>query len=397
MRVLILEPHLTGHHASYLRWLVQAADKKKWSVVIATTADALPHPALSAITVEFSNVVVHPMQVSPEFLRTVGRSSQLIRRELGYWRMFKRTVQDLRARSAFDLVIVPYVDYCFYALAILGAPFGEIPWCGISMRLSVQNPQAESAMLLPWKWRMAKRLLATRNLKTLFVINPSVSDVPANWYTAGQSSKLRYLPDPAEYKVVSSRSESRAALGVSLEQVAILVFGSIDERKGIDSLIAAIVSQNDLANYVVILAGQHSANMRSEILTRPAFAQLLAQNRLFVLDRFVSDTELGSLLAASDLVWVGYRNHIYMSGVLVLAGMAGLPVVGTMEGEIGRLITKHAMGVCARIDHPAEVADALRAMLDDARRREMGRRGRAAFEHHTVDGFGASVLAAFEV
>ena len=131
-------------------------------------------------------------------------------------------------------------------------------------------------------------------------------------------------------------------------------------------------------------------------MSTPVYARLHAEKRLIVLDRFVSAAELGSLMAASDVVWVGYRNHVYMSGVLVLAGRAGLPVVGTAEGEIGRLITRHALGTVARIDHRTEVANALRELLDGATRMEMGRRAEIAFENHTVENFGARILSAFD-
>jgi hypothetical protein len=103
------------------------------------------------------------------------------------------------------------------------------------------------------------------------------------------------------------------------------------------------------------------------------------------------------LFAAADVVWVGYRKHIYMSGVLVLAGRAGLPVVGTIEGEIGQLIMKHGLGSAARIDRPAEVATALRAMLDPSIRAEMGERAKRFFAQHTVENFGTRVLSAFGV
>lgn len=396
MRILILEPHATGHHASYLRWLVQAMHQKGWSVVIATTEEALVHPELSAITAKFDNILVHTMRESPELSGVAANSRQLIRREFAYWRNFKRAVRDVRADGTpIDLIIVPYIDYCFYALALLGAPFLDIPWCGISMRLSVDITRKADRAALPWKWRMARRLLGTSGLRALFVINPSIAEIPPHWHMPKETARLRYLPDPAQCVPAPSRAESRAKLGIAKDKVAILVFGSIDERKGIDSLISAVATQADLAAYLVILAGKQSSTMRRGLLAS-MYGNLLAQNRLIIIDRFVDDLELGMLLAASDVVWVGYRDHIYMSGVLVLAGKAGLPVVGTSEGEIGRLINRHEMGVLARIEQPVQVAIALRAMLNDGARLEMGRRARLAFEDHTVENFGATILSVID-
>ncbi len=89
-------------------------------------------------------------------------------------------------------------------------------------------------------------------------------------------------------------------------------------------------------------------------------------------------------------------NHIYMSGVMVLAGRAGLPLVGTKDGEIGRLITEHGIGVVAVIEQPGDVAQALRNLCDARRRITMGQRAQMAFAEHTPENFGTSVLSAFD-
>jgi glycosyltransferase involved in cell wall biosynthesis len=394
MRVLIVEPHASGHHASYLRWLALTAIRHRWSVVIAATARALAHPLLNSIVADFRDVITHEIEDCPGMDAATARSAQLLFREFAYWKTFKRTATEVRAKMSIDAAILPYVDYCFHALAILGSPFQELPWCGISMRLGVRQEVVSTKSRPPLKWRVAKLVLASSTLRALFVINPSVQDVPRNWFTKAALSKLRYLPDPAELEVTGARAESRADLGISDSNVAMLAFGSIDERKGIDSLLNSLASQNGLDDYVVILAGKQSANMQRE-LRSAVYADLLSKKRLLVIDRFLSAAEQNLVFAAADVVWVGYRNHIYMSGVLALAGRAGLPVVGTVEGEIGRLIANHKFGAAARIDQPGDVGAALREMLDVHTRAQFGKRAQAAFATHTVENFGATVMSAF--
>jgi glycosyltransferase involved in cell wall biosynthesis len=54
-----------------------------------------------------------------------------------------------------------------------------------------------------------------------------------------------------------------------------------------------------------------------------------------VLDTFISsETEL-DLFSACDVVWLGYKGHYGMSGVLVQAYRFGKPVVATADGLIG--------------------------------------------------------------
>jgi len=391
MRVLILEPHATGHHANYCRWLIAATIRKSWTAVLATSADALSHPALSSIASDFEGIEVYPLDVP--MVSTGVSSTKIITREVSYWLTFRRAIMEMKKRQPVDCILVPYVDYCFHALACLGTPFGGIPWCGISMRLALTREQLRGRK--PWKWRFARRVLASRSLRALFVINPSVADVPRDWYPARTRAKLRYLPDPALLDALPVRTDARRTLDVEADQLVILVFGAIDERKGIDSLVGAIELDPALSRYVIVLAGMQSQGVR-HLLSLPLYANLRAQRRLIVLDRFVSDVELAQLLAAADVVWLGYRNHAYMSGVLVLAGKAAVPVLGTVQGEIGGYISKFTIGVAARIDQPSDVARGLLRLLDARLRSEMGQRARLVFSAHTIENFGDIVLSAVE-
>jgi glycosyltransferase involved in cell wall biosynthesis len=393
MRLLIVEPHDSGHHAHYVRWLVQAAVRKRWNVVIATTSAALSHPLLKTIAADFAGVDTHLIEGFPAIDGPESRALRLLRREFSYWRIFRALAAEMRARSAIDAAVLPYVDYCFHVLSILGSPFGALPWCGISMRLQVMQRTDTGAPWLPFKWRIARRILRGAALRALFVINPSIQDLPARWLPRALLAKLQYLPDPAEPPARGSRGESRSSWRILDAQIVILVFGSLDARKGIDSLLAAVTSRAQFDNCVILLAGKLSEDVRGQLRREPSYVSLVEMRRLIVIDRVVTDDELDSVFAAADIVWVGYRSHAYMSGVLALAGRAGIAVLGTSEGEIGRLIAKERIGAAARIDRPAEVVAALSSMLDVRTRLEMGQRASAAFAGHTTEGFGDRVMA----
>jgi glycosyltransferase involved in cell wall biosynthesis len=394
MRVLIIEPDASGHHATYLRWLVQAADQRRWSSVIACNRSTLSHPSLSTITCEFNGVHIHLIGSDATDGAPTG-SLRLILREFGYWRLFKRIVDEVSTTTLIDAVILPYIDYCFYAIAVLGSPIRSLPWSAISMRLSVTQEATEKVGKLPWKWRLARRILQQPNLKSLFVINPSVRMIPSNWYSHELLSKVHYLRDPSEFTPSGSKVEARRILGIFDAALVILVFGSIDERKAVDSLFAGLEQQANPSNSVVVLAGRQSSSMR-DLMGGTPYDRLKNEKRLIVLDRFIDSADQNLVLMAADVVWVGYRNHFYMSGVMVLAGKAGLPVVGTAEGEIGRLIVEYRLGTAVNIDNPGEVAQAMNAMLDDVLRMEIGQRARQVFADHTVENFGTNVLMAFD-
>lgn len=395
MRVLIIEPHASGHHASYLYWLARACDRRNWSVTIAASRSALVHPLLVSLkSVQAAGLEFQVMEELSVPDATSGRL-RLLWREFAYWRAFNWALRDAEAMAAVDAVILPYLDYCHHVFGMLGTPFRGRSWCAISMRLSIETADGRVDRP-PWKWRLAGRMLIERSCKSLFVINPSVRAIPPQWLAPEAARKLRYLPDPAELPTPCSRSEARAALHVPSPMLAILVFGSIDERKGVDLLLSALSSQERLRKFVVILAGRQSDGVRM-LLNAPVPLALRSEGRLFVLDRYMDDLEQARVFAASDVVWVGYRNHLHMSGVLVLAGAAGLPVVATPRGEIGRLVEENALGQVALSESPADIAEALVGLLDEDTRIEAGRRIRLFFADHTVERFADTVLSAFDI
>src|SRR5690606_23421565 len=85
----------------------------------------------------------------------------------------------------------------------------------------------------------------------------------------------------------------------------------------------------------------------------------------------------------ADAVWLGYESHHYMSGVLVLAGLAGLPVVATDEGEVGAFVREHEMGALIDRAGVESVRAALAALADAPARARWGLRASTAVAEHT--------------
>jgi glycosyltransferase involved in cell wall biosynthesis len=390
VRILIAEPHTSGHHASYLRWLAQAVRSAGCQVTIATSAAAVEDPAL----VDLSNCHGIGIREIPGFDQHEPHGFgplSIIAREFAYWKSFRRAVAELRETPP-DAVILPYIDYCFHAVAAFGSPFQNLPWCAISMRLGVDPEAASEADRCPMKWRLARRVLAGSTLRALFSINPSVNELPRNWCPENLRRKMQYLPDPAEFRP-RGRRESRTTLGIADADMVILVFGVLDERKGAEFLLDCLASEQGLDSCVVVLAGRQTDRLRSRLRT-DTYASLTSRHRVIELDRSLSDEERDCVFSAADVVWVGYRAHRYMSGVLVLAGAAGVPVVGAREGEIGRMIERHQVGIAVQVDSAVALAAALRAMLDPGVRARFGANARSAFAGHTVEAFGAGVTEA---
>ena len=394
MRILILEPYLSGHHAAYLRWLLEATSRRGWATVLATSSAAEEQSVLRNVLTDFNHVELHPIERQSNHQRVAKGVWSLLARDLQFRKMFRIATKRAGISRRIDGVLLPYLDYSFYSIAMLGAPFGRIPWCAISMRLAVPREASEHPSLMPCKWRLAMRMLRDEQLRALFVINPSVARLPTAWCPPALRPKLVYLPDPARLEGGGDRDGFRTNLGIAPAAVVILVLGAIDERKGVDILIDCLASDPTLNAYSVVVAGRVAEDVRS-YLKSPAPLALSARRRLFVIDRFLDDRELTHCLYGADAVWLGYTKHNYMSGVLVLAGMAGLPVIGTSNGEIGHITESCEVGISVDVKRTDDLAAGLRRLLDSETRRFMGSQGRKAFAGHTVENFGGLVLDAF--
>lgn len=361
-----------------MRWVVEAIVERGWVAVVATTKKALEHPLLRGLAHAGERVELRIIDTELPVGALDGRLA-VIRSELVYWQSMRAVVRAERARADVSAVVLPYVDYCFFACCVLGVPYGGVPWHAISMRLSAVG---ETAAKAPWRWRLARRLLSSPSLSTLFAISPSVQTLPSAWLTRAMAAKLRYLPDPAEHRGGADRAAARSRLGLMPDQLAVLVFGSIDERKGVGRLAAALAGDARLARYVLVVAGAQTPQLRAAAGSG-ALAELRSRRRLIELDRTLDDAEQNLVFAAADVAWLGYERHIFMSGVLVLAGHSALPVVATDVGETGAFVRRHGMGLLIEVNGTDSVRDALLALADAAVRRNLGSRSKAAVEEHT--------------
>src|SRR5258708_5187947 len=120
MRLVILEPGLSGHHSAYLRWLLEATSRRGWPTVLATSRAAEEQPVLRHVLAGFSHVEVHWIK-ERHALRFAPRGAwSLLARDLQYRRMFRLATRSACINQRIDGVLVPYLDYCFYSISMFG-------------------------------------------------------------------------------------------------------------------------------------------------------------------------------------------------------------------------------------------------------------------------------------
>lgn len=387
--ILIIEPRFDGHRGGYVMWIVGAAIERGYKVTLATLSSTTSHPLWGPLNEipkqNFESIVLESDSIVGGSIGTIS----LIAQEFRFWSLFRQFFEIKSLSSSVDIVIVPYLDYCANALAILGSPFGKAPWCGIVMRQAfhLQKMGVRSTRpQLSWvKHQLFRRLLNSRTLKAIY----SIDETLIRFFSLlkQDKQKLVYLPDPAVGQIVRDNENARSVLGIKLSAIVILIFGGISERKGVKELLKAIKDTGCNENVEILLVGLQTPHIRC-LLVSQEFEALNKSGRIHQIDKFVNDEEVSLAFKAADIVWLGYRNFDLMSGVLVQAGQMRLPVIATFSGLIGYMVDHYGLGVVVNIRNIIDVQEAVNLLSTNTKLRiEYGENGRKKFTPHTVNHF----------
>ena len=384
-RILIIEPYASGHRMTYVRWIVEGLLREGRRVVIATSRRAIDNPVLAGLRASHdSRVEFHIERQEPSRSSLPGVMG-LVARQWHVFRWYRDASRAAASTRHVVGVVLPYIDESIYAFALLGSPFGKVPLVAVTMRTTFDSSGARVSSRA--RTYVVRRVLALRGLAALFSINGAGRSRPGATLPGG----LRYLPDPAEVRQVMGQREARSALAIPQHAFVLLVFGTVDERKGLRALLRGLEFGRDARRVVLLVAGVQSASIR-ELLASEPYAAWRSDGRIVTIDRFMDDADVGCVLAAADAVWVGYVGHEAMSGVVVLAGRACKPVVACAHGEIGRLVKGEGIGEVVDVEDADAVAAGISRLLAPLRYSECADRSKSAFIEHTPEIFSSTLL-----
>jgi len=389
MRLAVFEPHSGGHRADYVRWAAEGLRASNHEVLLGASSEVLMHPALQEL-LRCRDVRSVCLEVPAVATRARNHRLQLLRRQLLYRSYFSKLFALSCREHKLDGLVVPYLDYCLYAFAALGVPFGRVPWCGITMRMdstALSRPLSTQALGMGL-------LCRSRSLRSVFTIDPRFSGQQAAT-PAGSFGKLLPLPDPVDTPAVGNRQRIRLELGIPDEAVVVLVFGTLDSRKGIEHLLLGMLHSERSANIKALLVGRLTSAAKA-LVSQPRWQTLRDRDALLSIDRYVPNNELADVFAASDAAWLGYVGHQHTSGVFILAAASGLPIIATQEGAIGYLAGKVSLTTQVAPGDAQEVAAALNRLGRDRHRRRDPEECQQVAAAHSPIQFGKRIAAQFE-
>jgi glycosyltransferase involved in cell wall biosynthesis len=165
----------------------------------------------------------------------------------------------------------------------------------------------------------------------------------------------------------------------------ILFFGALRFNKGPDLLLRAFSTiQDRIPDWRIIFAGRSPLEKKLYPFFLPNLRSAAKQKNINKLlssysqvghrfefrNRFISDSEAGSLFSKAGVVVLPYR-HGSQSGVLALAAAFGCPVLATKVGNIPELLTDGKHALLVEPEDVTALAEALAAMLTNKEQREV--------------------------
>ena len=357
MHVLIIEAALTGHHPGYLGRIAAAYMEAGHTVTVTVLRRDASHPAIDRLKTQFGdefNVLpLDDTKYDAALHSRLGESG----RELALRRLFGQAYRTVQQVKSVDYVFLPYLDYCLYALGLLGSPFGSTQWGGICMRPSFHYRHfgviAPTPKLANIKRALFLRLLQSKTLKSVYTIDELLHRYVAARHSQ-RAHRLQVVPDPAELNGNHTYESARQVLGVPAGALVVLVYGAITRRKGLEVLLEAISRAEVPKTLHLLVVGQQSADIKL-LMQSSQVSVLMAQERCHVIDNFVDDAIEQMVFTGTDIVWLGYRNHFAMSGVLVLAALSKKIILGTQQGLIGWHIKEKQLGCTVDINDVSKV------------------------------------------
>lgn len=363
-RLLLFDPYVGGHHADHVRYIARA-----WQArgvpgrLVAAVAPRLltAHPALADLAYEAgdSSVAFAPI-VGADRLET-ARSLTEVGRING--ELLRQVVEEQRPERALLL----YLDHLQLALAMgLRVPAAL---SGILFRPELHypalghRPEGMRARVHALRKNLVLRA-ALRHPRLTHVFSLDPTAVPA-LQRLGRGARAVHLPDPTPPPAAAGQTpaETRRAWGVDPNRRLAVLFGSLEERKGVLVLLEALLRlpEADARALSVVVAGRSYDEVRPRMEALAARIQATTSLQLIVREEFIPDEEVQGLIEAADIILAPYQRHVGSSGIVMRAGAAGVPLLAQDYGLVGHQVRSAGLGWSADTTDPDALAQALSA------------------------------------
>ncbi len=355
MRVLIVEPDLTGHHAPYLRHMIRGLAELEQRPVVLTSRSA-------SQTQQFA---IHLQDVAAD--ATWDESLAPASTSLRYAREFVGGLQEAVRRHRIDHVWVAYADIVSLYLgarALLGWRASwpaDVETEALCFRSTFAYPAPQWNKSLS---RTVSQLFLPRaNWDILHFVDPIPCEL-IRQRLPEQAGRFRVMPDPVESVRQVEPEFARREMGIPTSGRLVGCMGVLNDQWAIERLLSAFRQAKLDAEDRLLLAGPMGTTVRSCV--EADFGDLVRSGRILTIDRHLNLDEVMLAVMASDVVCVPTKFRMGSSSFIVRAAAAGKPVVADDFGWTGWAIDQFDLGWSVDVRNISQFADTLQAALENA-------------------------------
>jgi glycosyltransferase involved in cell wall biosynthesis len=368
---MLFDLALGGHHGNYIQhlidWAYQQGFRGAIDIVVLPQFAEIHQDTFAAIE-RNKDLPIDLVPISAAEATLLGsRHSGLSRalRNVREWQIFCKYARDLQTTHA----LIMYLDTCELPLAMgMRSP---CPFSGIYFRPTFHYHMfekycpARKDKLQHWRERFTlSRILNNPQLQTVFCLDPfAVTAIASQHHT----NKIVHLADPVQPypSMPSDLAALKTKLGIEAHRRVFLLFGGLDERKGIYQLLEAIqLLSPELCNRLCLLlvGGADPARQATIHQQLTAIRQTHPLQAIEHYD-FIPEADVSNYFQLADVILAPYQQHVGMSGILLLAAAAGKPVLSSDYGLMGELARRYELGLAVDSTKPTEISEALTTCL----------------------------------
>lgn len=298
---------------------------------------------------------IQTLQLSPEEQSAIDTGLSALKKARLEWEIISQYALDVKA----DRVILMFLDSYqaeigksktpFRISGIWFAPYSRMEAEGDSIGQKAKMLLTKTRKKLTMEW-------ALRNpaLDKVFILNDE--EMPG-WLNKGET-RFYTLPDPYfEYPAVPGYN-LRVRYGIPAENLVFLQFGYIDERKNLENIVLAFnaLAPETARKTTLLVIGKFKPGFKEHLLSLKK-----GEYQVIFRDEFVSDEEMESSFAQSDVILRMNINFFGSSGIIGAAAQHNKPVIASDTGVMAGIVTRYGLGTIVNPYHIEEIAAAVTA------------------------------------
>lgn len=373
--ILIVESEYEGHYLTgYIKYILRCFKKKKYKITLLISEDA-KKKAKGALKILRSEKVEFNIETIENLKIRNYSSIQLIFNQIRLYFAIKEKFRQINTFTKFDHIFLTSIQKFDKPLAFFGSPFQAVNFSGVYLGAKFHLCEYKISYESRYNYlskKFFKKLLGISSLQNIITNDHLLKKFlrKQNWKN---SDKLKFLHDPKEFNFNFNKSYSRKKLGLPKKSILILVYGALIESKGITELLSIFKDSKLNKDIRIILAGKQFGKSKTFLLNNKFINNLKLENKLFIFNNWISEEKEALLFSATDIVWIGYKNYSFPSGVFYQAMQKCIPPLISNDGLIDNLNKEINVGYPINIYSSSNIIKGINYVLNPKNRSRLKR------------------------